>query len=189
MFHVCGIWSHIDFKTTIQRRRHDGGMRGYGIHRSSQVHHEYINKWEFSQSARWPRGRPWTPESIRNHPPPMQPVKTKERIAKRKREGTSASDGGLKVERGSCTQKSPFSAGNSAGAHSDLRWSTGKRAACRGGRTKQGLHSLYVLPRTPRPELCVSCCRRGPDAGDRGLETGCRENSFGCKEKARRDGN
>ena len=49
MFHICGTLSHIDFKTTIQRRSQDGGMRGYGIHPSSQVHHEYINKWEFSQ--------------------------------------------------------------------------------------------------------------------------------------------
>ena len=138
-----------------------------------------------SHSTRWPRGRPWTPESIRNHPPPVPPVRMKERIAKRKWEGTSASDGGLKVKRWSCTQKSPLTAGNSAGAYGDLQWSTGKRAACRGGRTKQGLHSLYVLPRTPRPELC----RREPDAGERGLESGCRENIFGCKEKARRDGN
>ena len=44
----------------------------------------------------------------------MQPVRMKERKRKEEMGGTSTSDGGLKVKRGSCTQKSPFLAGKSA---------------------------------------------------------------------------
>ena len=185
--------SHIDFNCSKEEPRWwNGKIWNSSLLTSSSRRHQQMEVLTEHPLAN--RGRSWTPKSIRNHPLPVQPVRMKERKRKEKRkwEGTSTSDGGLKVTRGSYTQKSPIMAGKSAGGIRGPLAVTGKFSNLSvGGRTKEELCTQYVLlPCTPQPELCVSCCRPGPDAGKWGLESGCREeNIVGCKEKARRDRN
>lgn len=108
--------SHIDFNCSKEEPRWwDGKIRNSSLLTSSSRRHQQMEVLTEHPLAN--RGRPWTPKSMRNHPLPVQPVRMKERKRKEKRkwEGTSTSDGGLKVKRGSCTQKSPFLAGKSAG--------------------------------------------------------------------------
>ena len=66
----------------------------------------------------------------------------KVRGKKRDWEGTSTPSRELKVRRGSCTQKSPFTQGKAAEAEWDL-WGIGGEGSSRSveGRTKEELHS------------------------------------------------